>query len=91
MEKIKLISLNGLQTFLSRIQEWVTSKLEVLDRKIDKKVWTGTQAELEAAIEQGLVDEHTLIVITDDDQEETVIKFCEMQDIYNLFGLVYEG
>lgn len=39
LEKIKLISLEGLQTFLSNIQAWVEKKLEVLNKKIDKQIF----------------------------------------------------
>lgn len=84
LEKIKLISLEGLQTFLSNIQAWVEKKLEVLNKKIDKQIFQGTKSELAAAIEAGLVDDKTLIVLTDA-EEQTEYVFSSDADILALF------
>lgn len=87
MDKLKLISLTGLQQFLTNILNIINPQIEELDKKIEKKVWKGTQAELEKALADGVIDESTLIVVTDDDLEEQIIEFCSKQDIYDLFGL----
>lgn len=85
MEKIKLISLQGLQQFLVKLKAWIEPLLEALDTKIDKKVWKGTQAELEMAISKGEIDEKTLVIVTDDDSEEIIYQFATYQDVLNLF------
>lgn len=86
-EKLKLISLTGLSQFLTKLQAWVNAKLEVLDGKIARKTWRGTKAELEKAIADGLIDETTIVVITDDDMEEgnIIYVFATEGDIKSLF------
>lgn len=88
MEELKkLISLERLSDFWEKVKAYFKPKFEALDNKIDKKVWTGTKAELEIAIQNKEVDDKTLIIITDDDDEEIIYTFCTEQDIRRMFGL----
>ena len=84
MGKMTLISLQGLQTFLNKIQAWVLEKIGTIDKKIEKQIFQGTKTELDVAIAQGLVDENTLIVLTDDD-DQPIYELCVYEDILALF------
>ena len=78
--KTILISLERLSQFWTKVKEYFNPKIE----KIDKKVWKGTQAELEVAIAKGEVDETTLVYITDVD-DTTIYSFATLEDIRALF------
>ena len=84
MGKMTLISLQGLQTFLNKIQAWALEKIGTIDKKIEKQIFQGTKTELDVAIAQGLVDENTLIVLTDDD-DQPIYELCVYEDILALF------
>ena len=84
MGKMTLISLQGLQTFLNKIQAWVLEKIGTIDKKIEKQIFQGTKTEVDVAIAQGLVDENTLIVLTDDD-DQPIYELCVYEDILALF------
>ena len=85
MGKMTLISLQVLQTFLNKIQAWVLEKIGTIDKKIEKQIFQGTKTELDVAIAQGLVDENTLIVLTDDDDDQPIYELCVYEDILALF------
>lgn len=78
----KLISLERLQLFWENVKSWFQPKID----RIDRKIWMGKESELEAAIEKGLVDETTTIVLTDgDDGDITMYGFATYSDILALF------
>lgn len=77
----KLISLERLSLFWENVKSYFQPKID----KIDRKIWMGKEADLQAAIEAGLVDETTTIVITDGETEPTKYQFCTYSDILALF------
>lgn len=77
---LKLISLERLSQFWTKIKEYFNPKIE----KIDKKTWKGTQAEFEVALAQGKIDETTTILITDL-SDDVVYAFATLEDIKALF------
>lgn len=77
---LKLISLENLQTFWTNVKAYFQPKLD----KLNRKTWKGTEAEFETALAQGLIDETTIVVITDKD-EEIVYMLCTDADIKALF------
>lgn len=78
---IKLISLERLSLFWENVKSWFQPKLD----KIDRKLWMGKESDLQAAIDAGLVDETTTIVITDGDSKDNIYTFCTYSDILALF------
>lgn len=80
----KLISLSNLSAFWAKVKAYFNPKIEALDTKIDKKTFVGTEAELQVAITQGLVDENTIIILTDS-EDAPVYEFCTYADILALF------
>lgn len=80
----KIITLENLSLFWKNVKEWLTSKLDILDKKIDKQIFQGTQEELQAAIVAGEVDEETLIILTDT-IDPPIYESSSDADISNLF------
>lgn len=76
----KLISLERLSLFWDKVKAYFMPKIE----KIDRKIWMGKEADLQAAIDAGLVDESTTIVLTDG-ESGTVYSFATYEDILALF------
>ena len=60
----------------------IADKLETMQYEVDTMIWSGTQAEYEEALAQGLIKDGTLVNITDDYDEYEPI---ESNDIVNLF------
>lgn len=76
----KLISLERLSQFWTKIKEYFNPKIE----KVNKKIWKGTQAEFEVALASGLIDETTTILITDLDNEN-LYGFATYEEILAMF------
>ena len=92
MGKIKLISLDGLNTFLTNIKAWVLSLFEQTNKKVNAATWVGKAEDVEGAIERGeIIPGYTMVTITDDDDKEIIYRWATTQDIYDLFGLTYTG
>ena len=77
----KIISLERLKTFWENLKAYFNPKIE----KIDKKIWMGKEADLQAAIDAGLVDATTTIVLTDGESGSNIYQFCTYGDILALF------
>jgi hypothetical protein len=60
----------------------IVDKLAEMQDEVDTMIWSGTQAEYEEALAQGLIKDGTLVNITDDYDEYEPI---ESNDIVNLF------
>lgn len=80
----KIISLQRLKEFWEYIKAYFNPKFEAINTKIDKQIFQGTEQELEIAIANGLVDENTLIILTDK-KDSPIYEFCTYEDILNLF------
>lgn len=80
----KIISLQRLKEFWEYVKSYFNPKFEAIDTKIEKQVFQGTEAELEQAVKDGLVDENTLIILTDK-ADSPIYEFCTNEDILNLF------
>ena len=80
----KIISLQRLKEFWEYVKSYFNPKFDAIDKKIEKQIFQGTKAELDVAIAQGLVDENTLIVLTDDD-DRPIYELCVYEDILALF------
>ena len=63
----------------------ITTKLDEMQDEYEGLIWSGTQAEYEEALAQGLIKEGTLINITDDYDEE-IYTPIESSDIQSLFA-----
>ena len=61
----------------------IVDKLAAMQDEVDTMIWSGTQAEYEEALAQGLIKDGTLVNITDDYEEYEPI---ESNDILNLFA-----
>lgn len=79
--KTILISLENLKTFWSNVKSYFQPKID----KIDRKIWMGKESDLQAAIDAGLVDETTTIVLTDGEAENNRYTFATYSDILALF------
>lgn len=77
----KLISIERLSDFWAGVKAWFQPKID----KIDRKIWMGKESDLQAAIDAGLIDETTTIVITDGDGSGTQYSFATYSDILALF------
>ena len=62
----------------------IVSKLDEMQDEYESLIWSGTQAEYEEALAQGLIKEGTLINITDDYDDE-LYSPLESDDIHALF------
>jgi len=63
----------------------ITTKLDEMQDEYEGLIWTGTQAEYEAALANGEIKVGTLINITDD-YDEDVYSPIESADIHSLFA-----
>ena len=63
----------------------ITTKLDEMQDEYEGLIWTGTQAEYEAALANGEIKVGTLINITDD-YDEDVYSPIESADIQSLFA-----
>ena len=63
----------------------ITTKLDEMQDEYEALIWSGTQAEYEEALAQGLIKDGTLVNITDD-YEDDVYSPIESSDIQNLFA-----
>ena len=61
----------------------IVDKLSQMEDEVNTMIWSGTQAEYEEALAQGLIKDGTLVNITDDYEEYEPI---ESNDILNLFA-----
>ena len=61
----------------------IVDKLTEMEEEVNTMIWSGTQAEYEEALAQGLIKDGTLVNITDDYEEYEPI---ESNDILNLFA-----
>jgi hypothetical protein len=63
----------------------ITTKLDEMQDEYEGLIWSGTQAEYEEALAQGLIKEGTVVNITDDYDDE-VYSPIESSDIHSLFA-----
>ena len=63
----------------------ISNRIDVMQEEVDTMIWSGTEAEYEEALAQGLIKEGTVVNITDD-YDEYEYEPIERSDIINLFN-----